>query len=74
MNADLFLVIGLIVAGLSIPPIIGAMVDSRIPRAAAIMVMIGSGMIAVAMMQRPSGYSFQEIPQAFTRVIAKYLN
>ncbi len=74
MNADLFLVIGLIVAGLSIPSIIGAMVDSRIPRAAAIMVMIGSGMIAIAIMQRPSGYRIQEIPQAFTRVIGKYLN
>ncbi len=74
MNSDLFLVIGLMVVGLAIPAIVGAIVDNRVPRGAAIMVMIGSGMIAIAILQKPSGYSFKEIPQAFTRVIGKYLN
>jgi len=74
MSSDLFLVIGLTIAGLAIPAIVGAIVDNRVPRGAAIMVMIGSGMIATAFLQKPSGYSFKEIPQAFTRVIGKYLN
>ncbi len=74
MDNDLFLVFGLIIAGLAIPSIIGALVDSRVPRGAAIMVMIGSGMIAIALMGKPSGYSFQDVPKAFTRVIGKYLN
>lgn len=74
MDNDLFLVFGLIVAGLAIPAILGALVDSRVPRGAAIMVMIGSGMIAVAVIDKPSGYSFQDVPKAFTRVIGKYLN
>jgi len=74
MDNDLFLVLGLIIFGLAVPAIIGALVDSRVPRGAAIMVMIGSGMIAVALIGKPSGYSFQEIPKAFTRVIGKYIN
>ncbi len=74
MDNDLFLVFGLIVFGLAIPSIIGALVDSRVPRVAAIMVMIGSGMIAIAIMGKPSGYSLEDVPKAFTRVIGKYLN
>lgn len=74
MDNDLFLVFGLIIAGLAVPSVLGAIVDSRTPRGAAIMVMIGSGMIAVAVMKKPSGYSFQEVPQAFVRVIGKFVN
>lgn len=74
MNNDLFLVFGLIIAGLAVPSVLGAIVDSRAPRGAAIMVMIGSGMIAVAVMGKPSGYSFQEVPKAFVRVIGRFVN
>ncbi len=74
MNNDLFLVLGLIISGLAIPSIIGALVDGRVPRGAAIMIMIGSGMIAVAVLGKPSGYSIQDVPKAFTRVIGKYIN
>jgi len=74
MDNDLFLVLGLVIAGLAIPSVVGAFVDSRVPRVAAIMVMIGSGMIAVAIMGKPSGYSFEDVPKAFTRVIGKYIN
>ncbi len=73
MESDLFLVIGLIISGLAIPSIVGALVDSRVPRVAAIMIMIGSGMIAIAVIQKPSGYSVQDIPHVFSRVIGKYL-
>ncbi len=74
MDSDLFLVIGLVISGLAIPSIVGALVDSRVPRAAAIMVMIGTGMIAIAIMKKPSGYSIDDIPKAFTRVVGKYVN
>lgn len=74
MDNDLFLVLGLIISMLSIPSIFGALVDGRVPRAAAIMVMIGGGMVAVALIGKPSGYTFQDIPKAFTRVIGAYIN
>lgn len=74
MDNDMFLVFGLIISGLAVPAILGAVVDSRVPRVAAIMVMIGSGMIAVALLGKPSGYAFQDIPKAFTRVIGGFIN
>lgn len=73
MMNDLFLVLGLVVATLAIPSVISAFSESRTPRAAAILVMIGGGLIALAVTQQPGGYSFGDIPDVFTRVIAHYL-
>lgn len=73
MNGDIFLVFGLIIAGLSVPPIIGALMDKRVPRVAAIMVMIGSGMIAISVMQNPNGYTLQQVLEAFVRVIQGFM-
>ncbi|MGB5557509.1 MAG: hypothetical protein WBN04_05800 [Paracoccaceae bacterium] len=73
MMNDLFLVLGLIVSALAIPSVISAFSESRTPRAAAIMIMIGGGLVALAVTQQPGGYSFGEIPAVFTRVVAHYL-
>lgn len=73
MQNDLFLVIGIILAALALPSIVGAFSESRAPRAAAIMLMIGGGLIAVAVTQQPGGYAFADIPDAFVRVIGHYL-
>ena len=40
MDPDLMLVIGLVIGGFSIPSIMGALADGRVPRAAAIAVMV----------------------------------
>ena len=72
MNADLFFVIGLVFVVLAIPAIVGAFSDSRPPRVGAILIMLGSGLIALAVWQRPTGYSLGEIPEIFTRVIGRY--
>lgn len=74
MNADLYLVIGLIVVAFSIPAIISAFSESRAPRAAAIMVMIGGGLIALAVYQTPGGYQIADIPEVFVRVVSRYIN
>lgn len=74
MDTDLFFVIGIIVAGFAIPAIIGAFSEGRPPRAAAIMVMIGGGLIALAIYQRPNTYTVAGIPDAFVRVVGKYIN
>jgi len=47
-----------------------AYVDSRPPRSAAIMMMIGGVLLVVALTQKPGGYRFADIPHAVTRVIA----
>lgn len=73
MDTDLFLVIGIVILGLTIPPILGALFDGRPPRTPAILVLIAGGMITFAIIQHPGGYSFQDVPDAFVRVIGKYL-
>ncbi|RYG89481.1 hypothetical protein EU803_17270 [Loktanella sp. IMCC34160] len=74
MDTDLYFVIGLIVAGFSIPPIFGALSEGRAPRAAAIAILIGGGLVALAVNERPGTYSISEIPDAFVRVVGRYIN
>lgn len=74
MDADLFFVIGLIIAGFSLPPIVGALSEGRAPRAAAITVLVGGGLIALAVNDRPGRYAVSEIPQIFVSVVGRYIN
>jgi hypothetical protein len=74
LDSDLIFVIGLIVGVLAIPALLSAFSESRPPRAAAIMIMISAGLIAVAVLQKPGGYSVQEAPDIFTRVIGRLVN
>lgn len=74
MDPDVSLVIGLIVLVLSIPPIFGALVDGRAPRAAAILIMIGGGLVGLALYQRPGAYTIENIPAVFASVIGGVLN
>ncbi len=68
------LMIGLVVGGFSIPSIMGAFADGRVPRAAAITVMIAGGLIALAIRDKPGGYAIDEIPDVFVSVVARYIN
>ncbi len=74
MDTDLFYVVGLVIAVFSIPPIIGAISDGRAPRAAAIMVLIGGGLIALAVNDRPAAYTLKTTPDVFIRVVARVIN
>jgi len=74
MDTDLMLVAGLIICALSIPSLLAAFSESRAPRAGAIMVLIGGVLLVVALTQKPSGYTFAEIPQVFVSVIARLIN
>lgn len=73
MEADYFLVFGLVIAALSIPSIIGAFSADRSLRAAVVLITIGTAMVAWAASQKPGGYSGPEIPQAFERVVRDIL-
>jgi hypothetical protein len=74
MDTDLILVIGIVLCALSIPSLLSAYVEGRAPRAGAIMVFIGGVMVVVALTQHSRGYSFEEIPDLFFRVIGRYIN
>lgn len=72
MDTDLFLVIGAAVLVLALPALVGAFSESRPPRAAAVLVLIGGALVVVAVTQSPGGYGFDDIPLALTRVIGRY--
>jgi hypothetical protein len=74
MDTDLFLVIGIIVTFLAVPPVVGAFSEARPPRTGAIMFLIGGTLIVLALTQGSIKYSVPDIPDVFARVIGRYLN
>lgn len=74
IDPDYIFVIGLVVGLLAIPALIGAFSESRTPRAAAIMVLIAAGLVSVAVLRKPGGYSVQAVPEVFMRVVGDIIN
>ena len=74
MDADLMLVIGLVVGVFSIPSVMGAIADGRVPRAASIAILVSGGLIATAVNQKPGGYRVDQIPDVFVEVVGRYIN
>ncbi len=73
MDPDTFLVLGIIVAGFSIPSILSAISDGRAPRASALTILIAGGLILYAIQSHPGGYALQEVPDVFVRVLARFV-
>ncbi len=71
MTNDTYLVIGIIVFALAIPSVVSALSERRAPRIASIMVLVGGGLIALAVTQQPGGYTLEDVPGAFARVIGQ---
>ena len=74
MDPDLMFVIGLVIGGFSIPSIMGAMSEGRVPRAAAIAIMVAGGLIVLAIQGKPGGYTIADIPDVFVNVVGRYIN
>ena len=73
MTPDLYLVLGIIIAGFSIPSVLSAISDRRAPRASAITILIAGGLILLAVQTQPGGYRLEDIPEVFVRVIASFM-
>lgn len=74
MNSDIMLVVGIILAVMSLPALFGAISEGEAPRAGAIVAMIATGLITFAILSKPSGYAIAEIPEVFLRVIGRLIN
>ncbi|MFL4469768.1 hypothetical protein ACERZ8_07775 [Tateyamaria armeniaca] len=74
MTPDMYLVLGILIAAFSIPSILSAVSDGRAPRASAITILIAGGLILLAIQTQPGGYTLQEIPDVFVRVIAPFVS
>ena len=73
MDSDLALVIGLVLAALTVPSILSALSDKRAPRASAITILIAGGLIVFAVQDKPGGYQLAQLPDVFVNVIARYM-
>jgi hypothetical protein len=73
MDTDLALVIGIIIAALTIPSILSALSDRRAPRASAITILIAGGLIVFAIMGKPGGYSLEQLPDVVLNVVARFM-
>jgi hypothetical protein len=73
MDPDLALVFGIVLAVLSVPSIMSAITDGRAPRASALTILIGGGLILYAIQNHPGGFAMADIPDVFVRVAARYL-
>lgn len=73
MDPDLALVIGIILAVFSVPSVLSAFSEGRAPRVAAFTIVASGALILWSLSSQPEGYRIQDIPDAFVRVIARYL-
>ena len=74
MDPDLFLVIGIVIAVLTIPSLVSAFIEGRTPRAGAVLILIAGTLIVLALNGQPGGYALREIPDAFYRVASRFTN
>jgi hypothetical protein len=73
MDADLALVLGLIMAGFSVPSILSAISDGRSPRASMMTILIAGALLLFAISTKPGGYTLSQVPDVFFSVIARYM-
>ncbi|MFM7334158.1 MAG: hypothetical protein ACKO2N_04765 [Tabrizicola sp.] len=73
-DVDLLLTVGIILLVLSIPSLLSAWVESRAPRLGAIMSIAALGMIAAALITKPGGYVFNEVPGVMVKVLAGFFH
>lgn len=73
MTYDTFFVVGLLILVLAIPAILGAFRRGRTPRVPGLMLLIGGGLIVVAIGAKPNAYSISTIPQVIDSVISHFI-
>jgi hypothetical protein len=72
VDRDLLLVVGCVLAAISLPSIVSALTSSRSPIFAFGLLILGILMIVVAGRDWPGGLDLRDVPRAFERVVARY--
>ena len=71
MDTDLALTVGIVLAVLSVPSLLSAWVDGRAPRLGAIMAIAALGLIVTALVERPGGYAFNQVPSVMLKTVLR---
>ena len=72
-DADLMLVIGMVLGVLAVPAAFSAMADDRRPWGSAVVVLIAGGMIGAALVGKPGGYRWADLPETIFSVVARVI-
>ena len=73
MDADLLFITGIVLAVLSVPSILSAFSEARAPRVAAFTIIASGVMIFFAVRNNPELWAIEQVPEAFVRVVARYI-
>ena len=65
--------LGLVLGVFSIPAIFSAVSEGRTPRIAAFVVIAAGCLVVWAFTKKPGGYTIEDIPNAFVRVVAEII-
>jgi hypothetical protein len=74
VDTDLMLTIGIALGLLTLPSLLNAWTEGRPSRVGAILMMVAALLIATAITQRPSGYTFNEVPGVILKVFGRLIN
>lgn len=74
MDSDLILVLGVCIAAISFPMLVGAFSGARSMVPAIGFLTVGAGLVVYATVSSPGVYAFDELPSVFVRVIADLIN
>lgn len=74
IDTDLCVVVGLIMALMAAPAIIGAIFEDRIPYIGLSGLIIGSTLLGAGILFSPNGYSLARLPHSFVEILARIFN
>ena len=74
IDTDLFVVVGVLVAALSLPSALSAFGNERFPYVALLVIVLGFGTVALGIYGAQGGYSLARIPHSFVEILARIIN
>lgn len=70
-DTDMMLTVGIVLLVLSVPSLLAAWVEGRAPRLGAIMAVAAIGLIVAALLVKPGGYAFNQVPGVMVAVVSR---
>jgi formate-dependent nitrite reductase membrane component NrfD len=74
MDTDLVLTLGIVLLVVTVPSLLAAWVEGRFPRLGAIMTVASIAMIVTAVLSKPGGYVFNDVPGVMVGVFGRMIN
>jgi len=73
LDTDLALTLGFVLGAFSIPALVSAYSDGRVPRAFMVLLLLAGMLVLYAVVVQPGGYRFSQLPVVFFGVFARFM-